>query len=228
MFPKIKADTLPHYSFDEARELDQISQSHFGITTEMLMEVAGFQSAMAIQHLYQHDTPVIVVCGVGHNGGDGFVTARHLSQMGFDIYILLSRPASFFKGVPGTQLQICQALNLPITDSSDTILNSLSRGALIIDAIFGIGLKSPPKPSESNLIHKLNALSHDIVSLDIPSGLYGETLPSCRIAPTYTLAYGCLKSVFNYFSHDIGKLLLLYIGLSSKPALREPILEVIY
>src|SRR5687767_4218497 len=79
-------------SRDEVRDLDRRAIEEFGLPGVVLMENAGRGAAELLVSLNPDRKPVVVLCGPGNNGGDGFVIARHLDNRGWPVRVWLVRP----------------------------------------------------------------------------------------------------------------------------------------
>ena len=154
-------------SVDGHRAADSFANANdvAGIT---LMEHAGRAVMQAIIKRWA-PRPVLVLCGPGNNGGDGFVVARHLAANGWSVDVALLADASVYTGDAAAMLAKWTGRTLPM-ESADP-----SRYALIIDAIFGAGLSRPLSGSVLQLAHKLNGLDAPLVAIDVPTGVFGDT-----------------------------------------------------
>ncbi len=119
---------------------------------------------------------VIIFCGKGNNGGDGFVAARKLHEFGAAVKLVLA------EGEPKTvdavkNKQICEAMGLPILGMSEEDETTFSAGEadLIIDAIYGTGFHGELKAPVRRLTDQINRSQAAVYALDIPSGLNGDT-----------------------------------------------------
>ncbi len=186
----------------QMRKLDETAINDYGIPGIVLMENAGVGTVQAINETYGpfEDHTVIIIVGPGNNGGDGLVIARHiLQQGGFPIVFLLVSPEKI-KGDAATNLQIVQNLDIPIyplTDSEQLggLQDYLAGCDMVIDAIFGTGLKRPVSGHYATAISMVNQALVPVVSADIPSGLDSDTglpLGTC-IGANLTITYGLAK-----------------------------------
>jgi NAD(P)H-hydrate epimerase len=123
-------------------------------------------------------TRIAVFCGLGGNGGDGFVAARHLLSKGFQIEVVL---AGKLADITDEEVQAnWNALRFltdhirihEVTDSS--IIPDIETD-VVIDALLGIGLKGAPRPPISQLIAKMNAMKAFRIAVDVPSGVNSDT-----------------------------------------------------
>ncbi|MEM1514573.1 MAG: NAD(P)H-hydrate dehydratase [Candidatus Bathyarchaeia archaeon] len=162
----------------EMRALD-INAEYFGISRLQLMENAGRSIAEEVASRFkQTNTKIAVFCGLGGNGGDGFVAARHLICMGFDVEIILAGRASDISNEEARRNW--EALNslrssVKKTEIYDSLVIPDVKADVIIDALLGIGLKRPPRPPISHLINKINEMNSYRIAVDVPSGINSDT-----------------------------------------------------
>ena len=139
-----------------------------GIPGIDLMEAAGRAVAEAVleRHLPR---PVLVLCGPGNNGGDGFVAARHLHAAGWPVRVaLLGERAALRNDAAWAS----QGWTGPVEAPS---LSLLDGRPLIVDALFGAGLGRPIDGVAGELIDRMNAEGLHVISVDVPSGLHGDS-----------------------------------------------------
>ncbi len=100
----------------EMQELDRIMMVEFGILPEVLMERAGLSVAQVIRENFppKDYRKALILCGPGNNGGDGFVCARHLSEMGYQVLIIIFSQKKKYKGEAKRNLALAQKLGLSI------------------------------------------------------------------------------------------------------------------
>lgn len=127
-----------------------------------LMAAAGRAVAQAIMRRFR-PVRVLVLAGPGHNGGDGYVAARHLERAGWDVAVAPLAPPR------GDALQAAAAWRGPMREFS---VAEAQRAGLVVDAVFGAGLA---RPVEGLAAEVLAAVRAPIVAVDIPSGACGET-----------------------------------------------------
>jgi hydroxyethylthiazole kinase-like uncharacterized protein yjeF len=177
------------------REIERRAVEDKGIRVEALMENAGRAVADVVAERISPACPVVVVCGKGNNGGDGFVAARLLAERGFEVETL-SLERGFDPGTPAGRNRE-RAL-----DHAEPVGRLKRRPmAAIVDALFGIGLSRPVQGRERDLILEMNALDPQyfpIVSIDIPSGLDADTgrPHGAAVRAAATVALGFPKSGF--------------------------------
>jgi hydroxyethylthiazole kinase-like uncharacterized protein yjeF len=142
-----------------------------------LMEAAGRAVAEAVleRHLPR---PVVVLCGPGNNGGDGFVAARHLHAAGWPVQVALLGERGTLSGDAAWAFQSWKG---PVATLS---LGLLDGHPLVVDALFGAGLRRPIDGVAGQLIDRINAEGLHVVAVDVPSGLHGDTGEVMGRAPT--------------------------------------------
>ena len=166
----------------QMREADRYTIDEIGIPSLVLMENAGRQVVAAIEAAYetQLDGRVAVLCGRGNNGGDGFVVARTLLQRGIDTSVFVIGALSEVRGDARTNLDILGRLGVTVVEIGDEQawelhFSEISQCSLIVDAIFGTGLKSAVAGMMETIIADVNASDIPIVSVDLPSGMSADT-----------------------------------------------------
>ena len=191
----------------QMKELDKKTIYQYGIPGLILMENAANEIARYIMMKWCNKSKdktvrinVLIICGKGNNGGDGFAAARKLFAKDYGITILVLSPEEDITGDAKTNMEICKALNLDLVFAraetiEDTIAFCLMRADLIVDGIFGTGFRGRPEGVYKTTIDLVNQSHKQVVAIDIPSGLdgrYGMALGSC-VKADVTLALGALK-----------------------------------
>jgi len=148
-------------------EADSRSIAH-GTTIADLMENAGRSVARAIECRWT-PRPLLVLCGPGNNGGDGFVAARHLAAAGWPVRVALSVARETLRGAAREN---AQRWGGPI-EALDP--QQLGTAELIVDALFGAGLSRALSGSAQAALTAAAARRIPIVAIDVPSGLMGDT-----------------------------------------------------
>ncbi|MDD4178935.1 MAG: NAD(P)H-hydrate epimerase [Candidatus Margulisbacteria bacterium] len=162
----------------QAQAFDEFAQEKLGIPSIVLMENAGRGVAEVVSNAIRvtSNAYVVVVCGTGNNGGDGFVAARHLLNAGVKVKVFVIGTKTKLKNDPKTNLNILLKIGQKIKwVKTVKDLQGIERSSLIIDAIFGIGLNSPVRGIYFDAINKLNNSGVPIVAVDVPSGLDANT-----------------------------------------------------
>ena len=153
------------YDAEGMRAVDRWAIEGRGVPSLELMEAAGRAMAEAVAELAPQGA-VRVVCGKGNNGGDGFVAARLLRGMGFEVEVLLLWPGEELRGDAAVNFERCGG-ELLEGDPAERLAGS---GA-IVDAIFGTGFEGAPREPAAAAIRAINACGAPVVACDIASGV---------------------------------------------------------
>lgn len=187
----------------QVREFDRRAIEEFGVPGIVLMENAGRGAAELLMRLNPERAPVVVVCGKGNNGGDGFVIARHLDLHGWPVSVWPLAAAADLRGDAAVHYEIVRRAGLPWLESPCPV-NEKSLGELrlfggwIVDAMFGTGLTGPLGDPFDRVVSAINESPASVLAVDIPSGLdcdSGEPLgPTVRA--DHTVTFVAAKSGF--------------------------------
>ena len=206
------------------RDADRQTIDEIGIPSMVLMENAGRQVVAALEAAYDDlsDRQVAVLCGPGNNGGDGFVVARTLHQRGVDVSVFVVATMAAVKGDARLNLEILGRLGLTVVEISDEHawdlhFSEISKCQLIVDAIFGTGLKSPLAGMMETVAADVNASGIPVIAIDLPSGLsadHAEPIGEClHAAMTVTLAAPKLPLVLPPGEALAGNIVVADIGI---------------
>lgn len=175
---------------DEMGRADRRSVE-LGVPSLTLMENAGSAVADVAWQLLQAGDYVVVLCGPGNNGGDGFVVARHLKERGCDVTVALLGDRAALKG---DALEMAQRWDGPLVQLEPRVLE---RAVVVIDAIFGAGLTRDVDGVVAETIGVINARRDGVtvVAVDVPTGLDGDTGRERGIAvrADATVTFACRK-----------------------------------
>jgi NAD(P)H-hydrate epimerase len=154
----------------EMREIDRITTEKYGVPSLSLMENAGRTVAECVPVMAGS---VLVVCGKGNNGGDGFVATRHLRAMGKQVQVLLLTTPNEVKGDAAEMLKRLEPLPASVTSTAELEkhLGGAARPEVVIDAIFGTGFKPPAQGIYAAAIAAINRLGVPTIAIDLPSGI---------------------------------------------------------
>jgi len=188
-------------SVAEMQAIDEAAIHEFGIPRLLLMEQAGLAVAHASQQLLSRSTGTILVgCGTGFNGGDGFCAARHLFAQGYVPHIIVMGRLSRLREEPALYVTMLQRLGLRLTEvTMERQVKALKRWFascdLIIDALLGIGGRGSVREPMASLITHMNQSGKPIVAVDIPSGLDADTgvVQGVAVKATVTVTFGLPK-----------------------------------
>jgi NAD(P)H-hydrate epimerase len=159
----------PLYDAEGMRGVDRWAIEELGVPSLELMEAAGRAVAEAVAELAP-EGPVRVVCGKGNNGGDGFVAARLLREMGFEVEALLLWP--------GEELREDAAVNFERFGGElleGDLIGRLADSGAVVDAIFGTGFEGAPREPAAGAVRAINSAGAPIVACDIASGVDAST-----------------------------------------------------
>ena len=175
-----------------------------------LLEAAGRAVARAVAERYRKQ-PVLVLCGPGNNGGDGFVAARHLRAMGWPVTLVLVQGAGELRGDAAWAAGLWQGA---IAQPS---LDLLAGRPLVIDALFGAGLTRPVAGVAADLIERMTKERLAVVAVDVPSGLHGDTGAVMGVAPHAQLTVTFFRAKPGHYSLEglrrCGELCVVDIGI---------------
>lgn len=174
---------------DEMRDVDRIAVEDVGLQVLQMMENTGRILAWHVRDV--RDGEVIIVAGNGGNGGGGLACARHLTNRGIPVQVVLDRPATELSGDAAHQYHILDEIGLSITAGVDSLADSGGQ-VVLVDALIGYGINGDVRPPAAEFIDRMNELPGPTVSLDIPSGIdatTGESLGTAIVPDrTVTLA----------------------------------------
>lgn len=184
----------------QMKEIEQYSDLH-GVSYRELMENAGGAAAELICKLsskYDLVGGVMILCGKGNNGGDGFVLAKNLFDIGITVYVVLTSgdPSTELAGYEYCQLGECGIDVLDLNDNIDRIFSLFSSCSLIVDAVYGTGFHGSLPPEIKACFSYAKRCKKPIVALDTPSGgncLTGEVEEDV-LSCDHTITFGCIKT----------------------------------
>ncbi len=207
----------------EMKKIDEKAIKEFGIDGRILMENAG---RGVIDVLLKKDfdiSKVCVLCGKGSNGGDGFVIARYLSDLGSDINVYIFGDQNEIKGDALYHFELLEMKKIKIKElnpNDPELRFDLLTSDVIIDAIFGTGFKGELPKELKIVLPLLNDRRGKLVAVDIPSGVNGETGECDPATPfsdlTVTFAYPKLGHVLYPGREKAGEIYLVNIGIPKR------------
>lgn len=213
----------------EMREVDRLTTERHGVPSLTLMENAGKSVAGFIRQQFRklRRRAIVVLCGKGNNGGDGFVVARHLLEMG-------AKPAVYLLGDPG-EVRGDAAANLKRWQEASRAFyiirsagewqaakSAVASADIIIDALLGTGARGPVEGLLREAIEDVNRHSsaQTVVSVDIPSGLQADTgeFEGAAVTANFTITFTAPKVGFFQGTAytQVGQLLVRDIGSPSE------------
>ena len=164
---------------DQVRQIDRRAVDEFGLLGLVLMENAGRACADVLCELGVTGT-VVICCGKGNNGGDGFVMARHLEARGHRVKVLYwSDPQGLPPDATANHAILVRAatplINLAEQPNADALARELEGAQWIVDALLGIGARGELRPPFDKVIQQLNDHPARKFAVDLPSGLDCDT-----------------------------------------------------
>jgi len=212
---------------DQMRVIDQATISQYGISGLVLMENAGLACVSEIERYIKKHLPlegkIKIFCGVGNNGGDGYVIARHMVNRGYELDLYLIGDSSKLSEETRINAAIFSNLgntSIAINEENKLDLVAISANDLVIDAILGNGIKGPLQGLILGVVLKINQSGAKVIAIDIPTGLPANKpdLTGEAIKADLTLALGLPKisEVLYKTKNYVGELKILDIGFPRK------------
>ena len=208
----------------QMRAVDRAAIDRLGLPGLVLMENAGRGVVEAIARVQPRlaGARVAVVCGAGQNGGDGFVIGRHLANRGADVRLYLVAPRARVAGDARVFLEVAENQGLSIEDhAGDDSVSSWSRrlggAAVIVDAIFGTGLRDDVRNAPAAAIEAMNGIDCLRVAVDIPSGLDADSgaVRGVAVKAHLTPTMGALKlGLVVRAEAPVGRIEIVDLGIS--------------
>ncbi len=186
-------------SVAQMRMMDRTAIDEDGIPEILLMENAGLAATQVIvDHYVVTGRRWLVLCGVGNNGGDGLVVARQLHSRGAQVQVVILGDAARYGEAAAANLAMVQALKLPLLqpEAVDSIFGALSSCDGVVDGLLGTGITRPVQGLYAAVIEAVNGSGKPVVSLDIASGVNGDTgqVMGVAIQAAHTITFGLPKA----------------------------------
>jgi len=209
----------------QMREVDRLTTERYGVPSLELMENAGSRVVEFLQQKFPdlNRRRIFVLCGKGNNGGDGFVVARRLKELGAEPQVLLFGPPENVRGDAAVNLkrwkEASQRLQV-IADASawESWRARIAAAEIIVDALLGTGLSSSVEGLLRAVIDEVNQLGKKavVIAVDIPSGLPSDGAelcgPSVRAHYTVTFTAPKVGEILSPNCEQVGELLVRSIG----------------
>lgn len=215
---------MPGLTREQAREIDRRAVEEYGLPSLVLMENAG---RGVCDRLFQFGLvgPVVICCGPGNNGGDGFVVARHLDLRCASVRVCVFAEPERFTGDAAINLAVLRKTDVPIeffgrTFDAARFERSLHGAGHVVDALLGTGFQGTVREPISQAIDAINASGRPVIAVDLPSGLDCDTgEPSLHtIRARHTLTFVAPKRGFTAVAAQswLGAVHVLDIGAPRK------------
>jgi hydroxyethylthiazole kinase-like uncharacterized protein yjeF len=157
-------------SAEEMRAIDRLTSERFGVPSLTLMENAGSAVTDHVLSHYGSAQRIVVFCGKGNNGGDGFVAARQLHERGKNVRVIVLADSTELRGDAATMYRKLPVEAVAVHSGEELSRAAASQADLFVDAILGTGFKPPVKGVYAEAIQLLNRCDAPVVAVDIPSG----------------------------------------------------------
>ena len=218
---------------EEMRRLEAVAREDFGLSEATLMESAGTAVAdVILDRLESRHKTVVIVCGTGNNGGDGFVCARVLKNAGVSVKVLLFGDPDRIGGAARAYFGGVDIMRIPIVLIQKAIEAApyIAEADVVVDALIGTGLTGEVTGEKAELIEIMNRNHAMMVSVDMPSGVMADTgkTKGAVIFADVTVALGALKRahVLACAKEFCGEVVLSDIGIPAAADLSLHVFEV--
>ncbi len=207
---------LNHITSRDMRALESNAE-YFGVSRLQLMENAGHSVALEVFSRFKPGKSVVIFCGLGGNGGDGFVAARHLSSMGFKVKVVLAGKSKEI--LDKAALENWHALHflkdtISVEEAYDSLLVPKTRADIAIDALLGTGAKGSLRPPIPQLVERINEMDAFRVAVDVPTGTDSDTgtVLSDAVKADLTITFHRAKRGLDKAKKYVGELVVKSIG----------------
>ncbi len=160
------------YSTQQVRALDAYAIETLGIPGYTLMQRAGEAALHCLRARWPGAQRVVIVCGPGNNGGDGYVLARLARAAGLAVTVLAASPPDRLQG---DARQAAQDWLGGGGQARPFASQPLAEAEIIVDALLGTGLQGALRAEMAGVIHEINTAARPVLALDVPSGLDSDT-----------------------------------------------------
>ncbi len=205
-------------SSQEMRTLETNAE-YYGISLLQLMENAGQNIATVIEKHFKKDQRIVFFCGLGGNGGDGFVAARHLLALGFSriAVVLVGRGKDIAHPAAAANWAVLQSLSesIPIRELTDVGEVPNVEVDIVVDALLGTGTKGKMHMPITQFIDHINGLKAVKIAVDVPTGIESDTgaVLGTAVKADLTITFHKAKQGLAAAKGYVGKLIIADIGL---------------
>jgi ADP-dependent NAD(P)H-hydrate dehydratase / NAD(P)H-hydrate epimerase len=197
----------------------ETNAEYFGISLLQLMENAGNSVAQEIAERVSKDKRIAIFCGLGGNGGDGFVAARHLLSLGYGgVQVFLAgKSRDINHEAAKANWESLQALSesIAITEIADSSAIPKFEADTIVDALLGTGTKGILKAPIVQIVNHINAFKGYKISVDVPTGIDSDTgeVLGTAVKANVTITFHKAKTGLDKAKKYVGDLVVKDIGL---------------
>ncbi|MEI6764432.1 MAG: NAD(P)H-hydrate dehydratase [Bacteroidota bacterium] len=188
---------------EQIREADAFTIINEPVSSIDLMERAAGAAFNWLMQRFGRSGSFIIFCGTGNNGGDGLVIARMLAAKNISVKIIIAHFTDKSSIDFSVNLDALKKIrNISINEiSQNDVMPVIPKGSIVIDALFGSGLNKPLSGFAASLVNHMNKSGNNIISIDIPSGLFGDDNTQndgAIIEAAVTLTFHCPKLAFMF------------------------------
>ena len=192
---------LPILDNDGIREADRSTIEDLGVPGMVLMENAATGVVDAVRESFPDARRILILCGSGNNGGDGFAAARHLHNGGLDVQLCLLGDPTKLSPDATTNHRLAKAIGVPmaVIEGDDlSVVKSLLDdwpADLVVDALLGTGTDRPLTGRYAALVETVAASGLPVLAVDVPTGLNGSSseIPGPHLPADITVTFAALK-----------------------------------
>jgi len=196
----------------------EMNAEYLGLSTLQMMENAGSTIAREICNRFTPDSKVAIFSGIGGNGGDGFVAARQLSSIGYDVLVVLvGRPELISNYATSVNWEIIKAMNdtIKLVIAYDSSLIPECSADVYVDSLLGIGIKGALRPPILQAVKKLNDFDGYKIAVDVPSGVESDTglIENDAFKADLTITFHKSKPGLLKAKEHVGELIIGNVGI---------------
>ncbi len=199
----------------------EVNAEYFGVSLLQLMENAGCNVAAEVDSRFTKDQKVAIFCGLGGNGGDGFVAARHLLALGFSkiTVVLAGRGKDIAHEATAANWLALQPLrnSISVHEVRDSSVLPAVDADVAVDALLGTGSKGKLKPPMKQLVEYINSSKASVMAVDVPTGVDSDTgkVLENAVEADVTVTFHKAKKGLEKAKKYVGELVVRDIGLPS-------------
>ncbi|MBW0146943.1 NAD(P)H-hydrate dehydratase [Marinobacter arenosus] len=169
----------PLFSADAVREIDRYVIDQQGVDGFDLMQRAAYSAFRRLVRSWPDTGPVLVLCGAGNNGGDGYLVAANAARHGIEVRCVAVAPTTKLSGDARKAWQKACSDGVPVLEMSDLdeaeLDDLFSHAGVLVDAMLGTGVSGAPRDPFAGLIARCNNVAAPVLAIDLPSGLNATT-----------------------------------------------------
>ena len=199
----------------------ETNAEYFGVSLLQLMENAGGSVAQEVVSRFANDRKIVVFCGLGGNGGDGFVAARHLLAAGFKVDVVLvgkHRDINHESSLKNWQALESLQGEISLIEVNDSSVLPKVEADVVIDALLGTGTKGKLKPPIFQAVELINSIKAYKIAVDVPTGIDADTgkVLGVAVKANLTITFHKGKDGLKEAKKYVGELIVKEIGLPSE------------